>query len=155
MEAVVGMPGSLINVEFERMLRILDAEYESELFLMNEEEKKCCIGAAQSEPYIMYYVDGCDFALQIAKHKWMYLTQKKNIKSRTAIRAQILIDSYWGYFRGVEIDCAGLTNDQGMLDNSVWNQEPGILTAENNILVVMSYWDTQCSNVVKPISQMI
>ena len=154
MEAVAEMPASLINIEFERMLYILDEQYEGELFLMNEREKKCCVGAAKSEPYLMYYVDGCDFALRIAKHKWMYITKKKNIKSGSAVRAQILIDAFWGLFRGVEVDCAGLANDQGMLVNSAWNQAPGILTNENEYVGGDSgYWDTQYINIVKPIAQ--
>ena len=95
MEAVAEMPASLINIEFERILYILDEQYESELFLMDEEEKKECIWKTKSEPYLMYYVDGCDFAIRVGLQKWMYLTTKQNIKSRTAIRAQILIDSLY------------------------------------------------------------
>ena len=154
MEGLAAMPASLINVEFERVLKILDKEYEGELFLLSEEEKEYCIGAATSDPYIIYYVDGCDFPLQIAKHKWMYLTTKKNIKSRTAIRAQILIDSFWGFFRGVEIDCAGLTNDQGMLTNSVWNKAPGILTkVRESVGGDEGYWETKFISVTKPVNK--
>ena len=69
MEAVSRIPASLINIEFERILKILDREYEGELFLMNDEEKSHCVGKAQSEPNMMYYIDGCDFAFQISRHK--------------------------------------------------------------------------------------
>ena len=54
MEAVVDMPASLIRVEFEKMLKILDKEYEGELFLMDEQEKRLCVGKSQVEPYLMY-----------------------------------------------------------------------------------------------------
>ena len=95
MEAVVEIPDSLICVEFERVPKILDRVFADQIFLMDEEEKAMCVGAAQSNPYIMYYIDGCDFALQIADKAWMYSTQKKNIKKRTAIRAQILVDTLY------------------------------------------------------------
>ena len=54
MEAVVDMPASLICVEFERMLKILDKECEGELFLMDEQEKCFCVGKSQVERYLMY-----------------------------------------------------------------------------------------------------
>ena len=95
MEAVVEMPHSLIGVEFERVLKILDTVLTDQMFLMDEEEKAMCVGAAKTHPFIMYYIDGCDFPLQIADKAWMYSTQKKNIKKRTALRAQILVDSLY------------------------------------------------------------
>ena len=61
MEAVAEMPASLINIEFERMLYILDKQYESELFLMGDAEKKQCVGTSKTEPYLMYY----------NLHRWM------------------------------------------------------------------------------------
>ena len=66
----------------------------------------------------------------------------------------MLIDSFWGYFRGVEIDCAGLANDQAMLKNSVWNQKSGALVEEHEYIGGdEGYWDAQQVNVVKPMSQ--
>ena len=93
MEAVVEMPHSLIGVEFERILKILDVVLADQLFLMDSEEKAMCVGAAKSNPFIMYYIDGCDCAIQIAEKAWLYITQKKNVKKRTAFRAQVLVDS--------------------------------------------------------------
>ena len=93
MEGLVGINSGLLCVEFARNLFILDEKLDYEMSLMDEDEKAACFGAANSNPYIMYYVDGCDFALKIGLQKWMYLTTKKNIKNNTAIRAQILIDS--------------------------------------------------------------
>lgn len=95
MEGLVGINAGLLCVEFERILFILDEMLDYEMCLMDEEEKAECVGAAKSHPYIIYYVDGCDFAIKIGLQKWMYLTTKQNIKSRTAIRAQILIDSMY------------------------------------------------------------
>ena len=93
MEAVIEMPAALICIEFERLLGILDNHLEGELFLMDDEEKAICVGASECEPYVMYYIDGCDFALRIAKHKWLYMTHKTNVAKNTAMRAQIIIDS--------------------------------------------------------------
>ena len=95
MEAVVGVPESLITVDFERILKILDEQEEGQMYLMNDDEKALCFGAAKSNPYIVYYLDGCDFPLQIAKNAWMYKTHKKNIQKQRGIRAQILIDSLY------------------------------------------------------------
>ena len=65
---------------------------------MDDEAKEMCATAAKSHPYICYYVDDCDFALTIGLQKWMYLTKKKIVKNRTAIRAQILVDSLYVMF---------------------------------------------------------
>eukprot|EP01084_Bolivina_argentea_P139722 245780_1 len=155
MEGLAGMPSSLINVEFKRILQILDEVLASELTLLSDEEKKQCYGSAPSNRNIIYYLDGCDFPVRISRHKWLYKTHKSNVKKNTAIRAQILIDSFWGYFRGVEVDCAGITNDQGMLNESWWNSMPGILTpdASDRVACDEGYLPTQYVNVVKPYSR--
>ena len=98
MEGLVEINAGLLCIEFARNLLILDKVLDYEMELLNEEEKSMCQSAAKSHPYICYYVDGCDFALRIGLQKWMYLTTKKNIKNRTAIRAQILIDSLFVVF---------------------------------------------------------
>ena len=95
MEGVVEINAGLLCVEFARNLHILDKVLDYEMNLMDDDEKQKCKSAAKSHPDICYYVDGCDFALRIGLQKWMYLTHKKNIKNRTAIRAQILIDSLY------------------------------------------------------------
>lgn len=153
MEGVTGIPASLINIDFERNLKFLD-EY-PELYLMNDEEKKLCVGAAQSDSNIMYYVDGCDFSLQIAKEGWMYKTHKENIPKKRAIRVQILIDSNWGFFRGMEVAPAGLYNDQAMLHNSKWNA-PDKLTKHNEYVGADSiYASTEYISVMKPFDKKI
>ena len=59
----------------------------------------------------------------------------------------------WGYFRGVEIDCAGLQNDQGMLIKSVWN-DPGVLTNEGEwVGADDGYSNTANINIVKPFTK--
>ena len=152
MEGVVEMPASLINIEFERILKILDETYECELFLMNEEEKRDCVGAAKSHPNIMYFVDGCDFAINNAKEGWMYKTHKKNVPKQRAIRAQILIDAGSGFFRGVEVDPAGLYNDQAMLSKSKWNRPNKLTNDDEYVGADLGYASTQYINVMKPFS---
>ena len=98
MEGLVEINAGLLCIEFARNLFILDKVLDYEMELMDDEEKEMCATAARSHPYICYYVDGCDFALRIGLQKWMYLTTKKNVKNRTAIRAQILIDSLYVMF---------------------------------------------------------
>ena len=62
---------------------------------------------------------------------------------------KIILNS-WGYFRGVEVDCAGLQNDQGMLTKSVWNN-PGVLTNEGErVGADDGYSDTAHTNILKP-----
>ena len=93
MEAVSEMSHGLINIEFKRMLGILDKILEPEMGLLKDWEKDKCRGAAKSSPGILYYLDGCDFAVRVGEHKYLYKTHKKNVKHQRAIRAQILIDS--------------------------------------------------------------
>ena len=95
MEGLVEINAGLLCIEFARNLAILDRKLDYEMELLDEEEKQMCEKAAKSHPYVCYYVDGCDFALRIGLQKWMYLSTKKNIKNKTAIRAQILIDSLY------------------------------------------------------------
>ena len=109
---------------------------------MNAEEKEICIGAAKSHPFIMYYLDGCDFPIRIAKDGWMYKTHKDNVKKHRAFRAQILIDSYWGFFRGVEVSPAGMYSDQAMLKRSKWNH-PNKLVSEKNLLELIQVTGAQ------------
>lgn len=149
-EAVIKMPASLICIEFERVLGILDHHLADELFLMDDQEKAVCVGASEAEPYIMYYIDGCDFALRIAKHKWLYMTHKTNVAKGTALRAQIIIDSFWGFFRGVEVDCPGLKNDQSMLDDSSWNVPNGLVADHEYVGADLGYTDTQHIQIAKP-----
>ena len=93
MEAVAEMSHGLINMEFERMLTILDKVLEHEMQLLTDWEKVICSGAAKSHSGILYYLDGCDFPVRIGEKKHMYKTHEKNLKHQRAIRAQILIDS--------------------------------------------------------------
>lgn len=153
MEAVVEMSAALINIEFERILKILDEHLEDEWFLMNDAEKELCIGKAKSHPGIMYYIDGCDFALKVGKDAWVYKTHKKNIKKQRAIRAQIIIDSYWGYFRGLEVGPAGLYNDQAMLKKSKWNQPDKLVGDDEFIAADSGYCTTEWINVLTPFSK--
>ena len=92
-EAVAEMSHGLINMEFERMLTILDKVLEHEMQLLTDWEKAICSGAAKSHSGILYYLDGCDFPVRIGENKHIYKTHKKNLKHQRAIRAQILIDS--------------------------------------------------------------
>ena len=87
LEAVVQMPASLINIEIPRILKILDVALDAEMQLMDEEEKQTCRGSAKSHPGIMYYLDGCDFPLRIAKDSFMYKTHKKNVPKQRALSA--------------------------------------------------------------------
>ena len=58
--------------------------------------------------------------------------------------------SNWGCFRGVEVDCAGLQKDQGMLIKSAWNRL-GVTTNEGEwVGADEGYSDTAQINVVKP-----
>ena len=93
MEGVVQMSHGLINIEFERMLTILDKVLETEMNLLTDSEKEICTGAAKSHPGILYYLDGCDFPVRIGENKYLYKTHKKNVKHQRAIRTQILVDS--------------------------------------------------------------
>ena len=93
MEAVAEMAHALINIEFERMLTILDKVLEPEMSLLSDWEKRYCKGAAKSDPNMLYYLDGCDFPVRVGENKFLYKTHKKNVKHQRAIRAQILIDS--------------------------------------------------------------
>ena len=95
MEAVAEMSHGLINIEFKRMLGILDKILEPEMALLKDWEKGKCIAAAKSSPGILYYLDGCDFAVRVGEHKYLYKTHKKNVKHQRAIRAQILVDSQY------------------------------------------------------------
>ena len=59
-----------------------------------------------------------------------------------------------GYFCGLEINSAGITNDQGMLRDSAWNSGPDILTSDGQrIGCDEGYWSTQYINVTKPYSK--
>ena len=150
LEAVVQMPASLINIEAPRILKILDDSMD--LQLMDDEEKQTCRGSAKSHPGIMYYLDGCDFPLRIAKDSFMYKTHKKKVPKQRALRAQILIDAYAGKFRGVEVDPAGLYSDQGMLNKSKWNDEAGKLTENDEYVAAdLGYSSTYHINVMKPL----
>ena len=95
MEAVAEMSHGLINIEFKRMLGILDKILEPEMGLLEDWEKNRCREAAKSSPGILYYLDGCDFPVRVGdkSHKYLYKTHKKNVKHQRAIRAQILVDS--------------------------------------------------------------
>ena len=93
MESIAGMSHALIGKIFERMLGILDKELEEQMFLMDEEEKQLCKGACVSDPNIVYFIDGCDFAIEARKDAWMWKTHKENCKKKRAIRAQILMDA--------------------------------------------------------------
>ena len=79
MEAVSQISHGLINVEFERMLTILDKVLENEMSLLKDWEKTRCKGAAKSHPGIIYYLDGCDFAVRVGENKHLYKTHKKNV----------------------------------------------------------------------------
>ena len=153
MEVTVGMAASLIDIEFVRILKILDAHLDCRWGPMNDEEKLMCIGAAKSCPWIMYYIDGCDFPIELAFDRWVYKTHKDNVKKQCAIRAQVIIDSYWGYFRGIEVEPAGMYNDQGMLQKSKWNQ-PGKLTDDHQYVGGDSgYYSTEHINVARPFTK--
>lgn len=150
MEVTVGMAASLIDIEFVRILKILDVHLNDHWGLMSDEEKKMCIGAAKSCPLLMYYIDGCDFPIELAFDRWVYKTHKENVKKKSAVRAQILIDTYWGLFRGLEVEPAGMYNDQAMLAKSKWNQ-PGKLTDDHQYVGGDSgYTSTEHLNVVHP-----
>ena len=97
MEAVAKMSHSLINIEFERMLTILDKVLEFEMCLLEDWEKQVCSTAAKSYPNLLYYLDGCDFPVRVGENKFLYKTHKKNVKHQRAIRAQILVDSLYVY----------------------------------------------------------
>ena len=59
----------------------------------------------------------------------------------------------WGYFRGMEMTMAGVTNDQKMLKESEWNRR-NVLTADDESLMGDGgYWCTQHINVTKPFSE--
>ena len=149
MEAICKMSHSLICKEMEHMLFVLD-EVLDNMWLMSEEEKQQCIGACKSNPNIIYFLDGCDFAIEEQKNRWMYKTHKDNIKKQTAIRAQILVDTLWGYFRGMECGPAGVNNDQGMLKKSVWNQENVLTSGDESIGADGGYFTTEHISVTKP-----
>lgn len=93
MEAVSQISHALINIEFEWMLTCLDKVLEPEMSLLRDWEKDTCKGAAKSHPGIIYYLDGCDFAVRVGQNKHLYKTHKKNVKHQRAMRAQILVDS--------------------------------------------------------------
>ena len=83
----------------------------------------------------------------------MYKTHKDIIKKKRAVRAQTLIDSYWGYFRNVEVEPAGLYNDQAMLKKSKWNQPDMLVTNDEFIGADSGYWCTEHINVLKPFNE--
>ena len=93
MEAAAEMSHGLINTEFERNLTILDKVLEKEMYLLTDWEKGMCRGKAKSHPDLIYYLDGCDFAVRVGENKYLYKTHKKNVKHQRAMRAQILVDS--------------------------------------------------------------
>ena len=149
MEGVVQMSDTFICREIERLLFILD-EILDPLELLDDEQKELVKGTCKSNRGIIYFIDGCDFAVEEEKERWMYLTHKDNVKKRTAIRCQILVDSLWGFFRGVEVTHAGTSNDQKKLKNSVWNK-PGVLTTGDECIGADGgYFPTQHINVSKP-----
>ena len=149
MEGLCGIPASLLCIEFERTLRILD-EVLDELFLMNDEEKMQCRGAAKSYPGLLYIIDGADFPIRVGRHSHIYRTHKKNVHKQQAVRAQMIIDVFWGYFRGLETEPAGMYNDQAMLQKSEWNK-PGVLTNDDEYVGAdLGYVSTQHINVLTP-----
>ena len=151
LEGLCGIPASLITIEFERVLGILD-EVLGDLELLNDAEKAICRDASKSADGIIYYLDGCDFPLRIGQHCWMYKSHKKNCHRQKGIRAQVLIDSFWGPFRGMECSPAGLYNDQKMLILSDWNR-PDALTEDNEYVGCdKGYWPTEHINVLRPFS---
>ena len=150
MEGVSRMSHGLINVEFARLLSILDEVLQDQMHLMDADEKTLCVGACESDPRTMYFVDGCDIAVEECKESWMWKTHKDNVKKNRAARFQILVDTLWGYFRGMEAGMAGVTCDQGMLTESVWN-ESNVLTSEGeNVGADGGYYSTQYINISKP-----
>lgn len=149
LEAVCNVSHGLINMEFERMLFILD-EVLDELTLMDDDERKMCQGSCESDPDMIYFIDGCDFAIEEESERWMYLTHKDNIKKRTAVRAQILIDTHWGYFRGLECANVGTNPDQKMLINSVWNQPDALVSGNESVGADGGYHCTDYIKITKP-----
>ena len=93
MEAVAQMSHGLINIEFERVLCILDEVLDDEMWLLTEEEKEVCKNSCRSDPNAIYIIDGCDIAVEEKKNAWMWKTHKDNVKSNRAARAQILVDT--------------------------------------------------------------
>ena len=153
MEAVCRMSHGVIGIEFERMLMILDDVMVDDMCLMDEDERKECYGCCKSDQNMIYFIDGNDFPLEEEKERWMYHTHKDNVKKKTAIRAQILIDTCWGFFRGLECANAGTNNDQGMLLQSVWNQPNALTTGSETVGADSGYWPTKFVNVTKPFSE--
>ena len=152
MEGLARIASSLIHLEFERMLLILDKHLD-DLHLLDEEEKAQCIGASKAHPNLLYWVDGCDFPFSNASERWMYKTHKPNVPKQCGIRAQILCDSRWLFFRGMEVAPCGLYNDQAMLKNSDWNR-PNKLTQQNEYIGGdKGYASTDWINVMKPFSK--
>lgn len=95
LEGLCEMPASLINVEFVRILKILDDVLDDEMSLLTPLQRNDRMGACQSDPNIVYFCDGVDFEYQVSKHKWIFMSHKKNVKKGTAIRAQILVDALY------------------------------------------------------------
>ena len=95
MQAVIDIDDALIDIEFARVLCILDRVLDDQMRVMTAAEKAQCVGACEAEPDIMYYLDGMDCALEISEHKWIYKTHKDNNKKKTAFRCQVLIDSLY------------------------------------------------------------
>lgn len=150
MEATVGMPASLIDIEFLRWMTILNEHLDAELQLMDDDEKQQCRGAATCHEGVLYMFDGVDFPIQVGKQKYLFRTYKENVRKRTAIRALMLSDVD-GYWRGVECEPAGMYNDQGIVNKSMWNRE-GVLTEGDDEFVLgdLGFSTTEHINVLQP-----
>ena len=64
-----------------------------------------------------------------------------------------MMTNSWGYFRGVEVDTAGLHNDQSMLTGSSWNNAGVLTSAGEYIGADLGYSSTEHINVVAPFSE--
>ena len=92
MEGVARMSAGLIGLEFERILCFVDAALDT-MYLMDPASKAVARGTCSSNPNIVYFIDGCDIAVEELKEAWLWKTHKKNVKNQRAARAQIIIDS--------------------------------------------------------------
>ena len=92
MQSIAGMSAGLVGVEFERIILLLD-EALDDLYLMDGADKAIARGTCESNPNIVYFLDGCDIAVEELKQAWLWKTHKKNIKNHRAARAQIVVDS--------------------------------------------------------------
>ena len=93
METVADVSNGLICLEFERNLGILGILLDDEMKLMADDEKNTCYGSCNSDPDVIYFIDGCDFGIKKRKDAWMWKTHKDNVKGNKAVRAQIICDS--------------------------------------------------------------